>query len=92
MDKFQAKFNSLLSQIDKEISCPVLIMGDFNDNYFGQSFLKETYNGYRQLVNKPTTESGSCLDLVLAKDFPEDPKVTVEHLYYSFHEAISITL
>ncbi|XP_062600308.1 uncharacterized protein LOC134261943 [Saccostrea cucullata] len=94
MDKFKAKISSLLSQINQEISSPVLILGDFNDNYFGKPSLKTLFTsyGYQQLVNKPTTESGSCLDLVLAKDFPEDPNVTIEHLYYSFHDAISIKL
>ncbi|XP_061193261.1 uncharacterized protein LOC133201474 [Saccostrea echinata] len=94
MDKFKTNITSLLSQINQEISSPVLILGDFNGNYLRKPSLKALFTGYgyQQLVNNPTTEAGSCLDLVYAKDFSEDPKVTIEHLYYSFHDAISIKL
>lgn len=93
LNKFKEILTTLLCRIDEEIFSPVIIVGDFNDNFnVDKPLLKSTFTkyGYHQLVEKPTTESGTCLDLVLVKGFTELPEVTVTPMYYGFHDAVSV--
>lgn len=81
----------LLTRVTTEIFSPIVILGDFNDIALSTtSSLQQlfTSNGFQQLVNKPTTEYGTCLDFVFVRGFHELPQVTVKPLYYSFHDAI----
>ncbi|XP_062618787.1 uncharacterized protein LOC134280394 [Saccostrea cucullata] len=93
LTKFKERLESLLLRIAADISSPVIILGDFNDNALNTApCLQEIFTkyGYQQLVKSPTTESGTCLDLALVKGFDELPRVTVKPIYYSFHDVIYI--
>lgn len=91
LNRFIGTLMKLLTRVTTEIFSPIVILGDFHDNALSTtSSLQQlfTNNGFQQLVNKPTTESGTCLDLVFVRGFHELPQVTVKPLYYSFHDAI----
>ena len=70
-----------------------LIMGDFNEDIFVSSSIQTLLeqHGYSQHVHVPTTEKGTLTDHVYTKNI-EGVIVEVQQTYYSFHEAILITL
>lgn len=89
---FCTNLKNFLQELDKE-DTPVMCVGDFNDNAFGNRpkviALFSSFK-YTQIVTKSTTEAGTCLDLVFVKNFEKVPHCTVVPLYYSFHEAVQI--
>lgn len=70
-----------------------LIMGDFNEDIFVTSSIQKLLqqHGYTQHVQVATTEKGTLIDHVYMKD-SEGVIVKVEQTYYSFHEAVLISL
>ena len=93
-----AAVSKLLSALDSAVDTPILVIGDLNDNMkencpqFLDIFCK---HGYQQRVQQPTTESGSCLDVVWTKKhdvLPGDISVAVIPMFYSFHDAVKISI
>ena len=68
-------------------------MGDFNDNILVSSSIQSLLqkHGYSQHVQIPTTEKGTLIDHVYTKDI-DNIVIEVQQTYYSFHEAILISL
>lgn len=70
-----------------------LIMGDFNEDIFVSSTIAKLLDqhGYSQFVQTGTTEKGTLIDHVYCKG-AGDVAVDVVPTYFSFHEAILISL
>ena len=47
-----------------------------------------TQHGYRQVIDKPTTEKATLLDLTFVKHIHEDCHTGVLDTYYSYHDLI----
>ena len=59
-------------------------------NHFSEIFQQFSY---QQHVKSPTTEAGSCLDLVWTDEhLALDIAVSVVPVYYDFHDAVTISL
>ena len=83
----------LLQEI-QSLEVPSVIVGDFNTNISqicGSTLVRkfEEY-GLQQLVDYPTTEGGTCLDLVFVKGFRCTTKLIPT--YYGYHDAVHIRL
>ena len=94
LHQFMIKIGGMLNELE-QLGIPSIIVGDFNDNALQQGSCKVVNGfseyGYTQLVSQPTTESGSCLDLVFVKGINLDKiQVELHPTYYSFHDAIRI--
>ena len=76
--------NNLLSLLDEftHFKAPTVILGDFNENFQGSNiskFNQTLYScGYKQLVTDPTTESGTCLDLIFCKCFKQNVELDIQ--------------
>lgn len=70
-----------------------MIIGDFNEDIVTSSTVLKLMeqHGYNQHVQNPTTEKGTLIDHVYTKDM-EGISVNVVQTYYSFHQAILISL
>ena len=76
-----------------------MILGDFNINYFNDNqvqplkSLMESFN-YTQIVTKPTfISSGSLLDHVYVRSTAfQIVENCIVNVYYSYHDAIKITI
>lgn len=70
-----------------------MIMGDFNEDIVTSSTVMKLMeqHGYNQHVQNPTTEKGTLIDHVYTKDIV-GISVNVVQTYYSFHQAILISL
>ena len=91
-DMFRQQLLQVIEEVEKHPGQKI-IMGDFNEDIFTSSTvvkLMETH-GYSQQVHNPTTEKGTLIDHVYAKDM-EGISVEVVQTYYSFHHAILISL
>uniref|UniRef100_A0A8W8JJZ6 Endonuclease/exonuclease/phosphatase domain-containing protein n=1 Tax=Magallana gigas TaxID=29159 RepID=A0A8W8JJZ6_MAGGI len=90
---FMAALNFLLDNLEN-LSTKIVVTGDFNQDILSNN--KTVLNcmssrGFTQYVDEPTTENGTLIDHVYAKGC-EHIKVQVVPTYYSYHEAIQITL
>ena len=82
-----------LLNIILNISLPCIIFGDFNQNISkGSSSVKQLMerNGFQQMVTKATTDSGTLIDHVYTKGV--DVNVRVIPTYYSYHQALEISI
>lgn len=70
-----------------------MIMGDFNEDIVTSSTVMKLMeqHGYNQHVQNATTEKGTLIDHVYTKDIV-GISVNVVQTYYSFHQAILISL
>ena len=74
-----------------QLSGAKIIMGDFNDNAAVSKSMENlmTQHGYSQVVNSPTTETGTLIDHIYIKDIdPTSVDIKVMPTYYSYHECI----
>ena len=77
---------------------PTIILGDFSDNLLSTSASLRLLQfmvskGFSQLVQAPTTDSGSLLDHVYCNDVGEDTYyVDVIDTYYSDHDTKCLSL
>jgi len=77
-----------------KINTRCIVMGDFNEDLMkNHSQIKRLMysNGYKQHVLEPTTENGTLIDHVYSKGL-DVIEADVIPIYYSYHEAIRITL
>ena len=82
-----------LNELHK-ISTRCIVMGDFNEDLMKHNSQVNRVmcgNGYKQYVSKPTTENGTLIDHVYSKGL-DILDADVIPIYYSYHEAIRITL
>ncbi|KAK0151602.1 ATP-dependent DNA helicase PIF1 [Merluccius polli] len=92
IDMFRHKLLQVIFNLDKHAGRK-LIMGDFNEDILVSSSIQKLLeqHGYTQHVRVGTTDKGTLIDHVYVKD-TEDVIVEVTQTYYSFHEAILISL
>ncbi len=92
METFLTHMRELVACIEANISGQgIVIMGDFNENplnYAHPLCDLMAQHGYRQIIDKPTTEKATLLDLAFVKHIPEDCPAGVLHTYYSYHDPI----
>ena len=82
-----------LNELHK-VSTRCIVMGDFNEDLMKHNSQVNRLmcnNGYKQHVSKPTTENGTLIDHVYSKGL-DIIEADVIPIYYSYHEAIRITL
>ena len=98
MKTFLKLFESLLHMMPLNI--PTVFVGDFNDNLIDNIDsplvkMMKCY-GFDQLVNTPTTDSGSLLDYIYfnkqATTAEQQSLVDVCDIYYSDHDATFLTM
>jgi exonuclease III len=94
MQFFIERLNLLLQEIHNH-SMPSVIVGDFNadvlkecENTIVQKFAEF---GFKQLVRFPTTEGGTCLDLVFVHGLDMDISPSLVHTYYRYHDAVKVS-
>ena len=92
IDVFRQQLLKVICELEKHPGKRV-IMGDFNEDVFVSSTILKLMeqHGYTQHVQAATTEKGTLIDHVYIKG-TEDVIVEVVQTYYSFHEAILISL
>ncbi len=69
----------------------IVIIGDFNEDPSKPAHPLcdlMAQHGYRQIVDKPTTEKLTLLDLAFVKNIDQDCPAGVLHTYYSYHDPI----
>ena len=76
---------------------PTIIVGDFNEDLLSRSTSSRilqlmSSRGFSQLVQVPTTDSGSLLDHIYYNGITEDAVVDVIDTYYSDHDATYLSL
>ena len=76
---------------------PTIISGDFNEDLLSRSTSSRVLQfmssiGFSQLVQVPTTDSGSLLDHIYYNGIIEDTVVDVIDTYYSDHDATYLSL
>ena len=90
--------NHVINEMKSVLGClpqnvPCIIMGDFNIDLVEsphQSFVKMMHeNGFKQLVNTPTTDNGTLLDHVYVHS-TKQVDIQVVDCYYSDHDTILI--
>jgi len=91
-DMFRQQLLQVIEEMEKHPGQKV-IMGDFNEDIFTSSSVVKLMesHGYSQQVQNPTTEKGTLIDHVYTKAM-EGISVDVVQTYYSFHQAIVISL
>ncbi len=68
-----------------------IIVGDFNENIFNKSSLRDVMQhfDFTQIVEKATTENGTLIDHVYAKDVDlNEIQIEIQPTYFSCHECI----
>ena len=75
---------------------PSIILGDFNEDtgsprYCRIEHLFATF-GFNQIVRKPTTDSGTCIDHVYCNIHNQDIIVDIHDIYYSDHDMVLVSL
>ena len=93
---------TFLSLMDEFISSlpqivPTVILGDFNDDLILTSSSSRllqmmSSKGFSQLIQVPTTDSGSLLDHIYCNSVDEDAYVDVVDTYYSDHDTTYVSL
>ncbi|XP_073714001.1 uncharacterized protein [Misgurnus anguillicaudatus] len=91
-DLFRQQLLLVIDEMEKHPG-PKMIMGDFNEDVFTSSTIVKLMqqHGYSQQVQTPTTEKGTLIDHVYTKDI-KCIHVEVAQTYYSFHQAILMSL
>lgn len=90
---FMEALNSMLDNLEK-LSNKIVVVGDFNENLLNDKRTVHNYmlsRGFKQYVKEPTTENGTLIDHVYVKGC-EYVYVQIVPTYYSYHEAIQVTL
>ncbi|KAL2076443.1 hypothetical protein ACEWY4_027971 [Coilia grayii] len=92
IDLFRQQLLQVIFELDNHPG-KKLIMGDFNEDIFVSSSIATLLDqhGYSQHVQTATTEKGTLIDHVYCKG-AGDVVVEVVPTYFSFHEAILISL
>ena len=75
---------------------PSIILGDFNEDigstrYYRIEHLFATF-GFNQIVQKSTTDSGTCIDHVYCNIQNKDIIVDIHDTYYSDHDMVLVSL
>jgi hypothetical protein len=92
------QFLHQISPIMKEMrrsNTPTVIMGDFNEDIMKGENQVQMFMagfGFDQLVQQPTTDSGSLLDHVYFNKNPSNTIVDVVDIYYSDHDATMLSI
>ena len=94
------RFLSLMEEFISNLPqiVPTIILGDFNDDLLttlASSGLLQfmSSKGFSQVVQAPTTDSGSLLDHIYCNDVGQDAYyVDVIDTYYSDHDATCLSL
>ena len=95
MELFMDNLIQLLTEI-QNLSQLSIITGDFNINVLHCNENKlvkclEGY-GYTQIVNIPTTEGGTCLDLIFVRGLANMSIINILPTYYSYHDAVEVSM
>jgi hypothetical protein len=95
IEYFISVLTYMLNNIDT--SLPTIIMGDFNEdlyihaNHTSQTIQLLTFmsnNGYRQLINTPTTDRGTLIDHIYSNITSCNIVTEVADCYYSDHDVL----
>ncbi|XP_065109326.2 uncharacterized protein [Paramisgurnus dabryanus] len=91
-DLFQQQLLHVFNEMEKHPGQKI-IMGDFNEDIFTSSTIMKVMgqHGYTQQVQNSTTEKGTLIDHVYTKDM-EGVTFEIVQTYYSYHQAILVTL
>ena len=92
---FLPLMNDLISNLPP--IAPTIIVGDFNDNLLAASRLSTlsqfmSLRQFTQLVQVPTTDSGTLLDHVYCNATYENMYIDVIDTYYSDHDAVYLSI
>ncbi|XP_052393335.1 uncharacterized protein LOC127941915 isoform X1 [Carassius gibelio] len=92
LNLFQQNMLHVFDELEKQ-SGKKVIMGDFNEDILTSSTIGTLMelHGYSQHVQHPTTEKGTLIDHVYVKD-AENFSVEIVQTYYSYHQAVLISL
>lgn len=90
----QTFFNKIIQLVSQEETN--LVIGDFNMDVATAAYtqLSGTLSQYRQLVTKPTHNTGSTLDLAFIRQCEtceNEPLVNIYPTYFSDHSIVNIT-
>ena len=92
-EMFRDNLQKLLHELDHRVL--TVVLGDFNYDLRSHPFHPVLdmmhHNGYKQHVQKPTTDYGSILDHVYTKG-QQNVATEVMDTYYSDHDTVSISL
>ena len=93
MERFKTVFSELFKHVD--MSEQVVVMGDFNIDIKKSSalpdYMRRTYQ-LDQIIDLPTTDSGTCLDQIYTNIGRHIIKVGTMESYFSDHKPIFVTL
>ena len=97
LDNFLTDLLQILQSISMSVSnVPIIILGDFNEDINSSRYARIQYLfttfGFSQIVQKPTTDSGSCFDHVYFNISNSDIIVDVSDIYYSDHDMVLVSL
>ena len=92
---FLPLLNSYMANLPQIV--PTILIGDFNEDLLSRSTSSRilelmSSRGFSQLVQTPTTDSGSLLDHIYYNSIAEDTFVDVIDTYYSDHDATYLSL
>lgn len=87
---FLTLFDNYLADLPQ--STPTIVLGDFNEDLLSRSSSSRllqlmSSRGFSQLVQGPTTDSGSMLDHIYYSGSTDNTFVDVVDTYYSDHDA-----
>ncbi len=93
MESFLPQMRDLVTDIQADIKPgqSIVIVGDFNEDPLKPAhplcdLMAE--HGYKQIIDKPTTEKATLLDLAFVKHINEECRAGVLCTYYSYHDPI----
>ncbi|XP_078582369.1 uncharacterized protein LOC144865469 isoform X1 [Branchiostoma floridae x Branchiostoma japonicum] len=95
-DSFISSLEKLLGHLSAVERSNTVILGDFNENLMSSenkmilSFLMQ--NGFKQLIESPTTERCTLIDHVYISQLSAVVKHGVIQTFYSYHDAVYCTL
>ena len=97
LDTFLKDILQILQSMHTSASnLPSIILGDFNEDigsprYCHIEHLFATF-GFNQIVQKPTTDSGTCIDHAYVNIHDKDIIVDIHDTYYSDHDMVLVSL
>ena len=95
IQQFCTALEQLVAQVTSVSPQPSVILGDFNsDCLHGESPVVERMRkmGFKQIINEPTIESGTCIDHVYVPCSNLEAGAAVRDCYYSDHQKTFVTI